>query len=336
MAQPPAPAELATLPKVELHLHFGGTISEATALELASRHGVDPGSLPFVDGRYAARYGDFPTFLAAFIAANDVVRTPDDVELVARRLAEAQAAQHVAYTEVIVTGLTFVRNGIAPADLWASLTRGLAAGGSGTRFGIVVDAIRDFGRQEAEDTVRLVEEATVPVVGLCLTGIEGTEPWEEFRVLRDAADRMGKGFQVHAGETGPVSGVAKAIDILGADRIGHGVRAIEDEALLRRLVRERVPLDVCPSSNIGTGMYPSLEVHPLPALLDAGVEATVSSDDPPFFATTLTSELAAVAAIAGLDRAGLAELQRRAARVSFAPEETKRAVIAEIDAWAGA
>jgi len=328
--------DLATAPKIELHVHLNGSINEATASELARRHGADPEqALKLVNGRYPAHYPDFGGFLDAYLLANGFVRTPDDLELVAAEFARGQAAQQVVYSEAIFTPMIYVRNGMEPAAMWSALRRGLAAGAPGTRIGLVVDAIRDLGRAEADATIRLVEEADAPIVGLCLTGVESTEPVGSFRVLRDAATRLGMGLQVHAGEMGPPASIAEAIDVLGADRIGHGVAAIHDPDLLARLVRDRVPLDVCPSSNVGIGLFPSLEMHPVAAFWQAGVTMTISSDDPPFFATTLTDELRHVVRLAALTRDDLAELQRRAVRVSFASPVVKAELLGEIASWAG-
>lgn len=145
-----------------------------------------------------------------------------------------------------------------------------------------------MGRAQADATLSLVEGADAPIVGLGLTGIEGTVPVEEFLPFRAAAQRLGLGFEVHAGEMGPPESIVESLDVLQADRIGHGVAAIRDPALLERLVRDQVVLDVCPSSNIGVGLFPSLEAHPVAAFWRAGVNMTISSDDPPFMRTTLT------------------------------------------------
>lgn len=327
--------DLATVPKVELHVHLNGSITEETASVLARRHGEDPDrTLGLVDGRYPGRYAGFEGFLDTYLAANAYVRTPDDLELVAAAFARGQAAQNIVYSEAIFTALIYVRNGMEPAAMWAAVRRGLAAGGPSIRVNLVVDAIRDLGRAEAEATVRLVEEADAPIVGLCLTGIEGTAPIEDFVGFRQAARRLGLGFEVHAGEMGPPASIVDALDVLEADRIGHGVAAIRDPALLARLVRERVVLDVCPSSNVAIGEYESMETHPVAAFWRAGATMTISSDDPPFFATTLTDELRHVARVAGLGRDGLAELQRVAARHAFAPPEVRRELASRIDAWA--
>lgn len=327
-------ADIVSIPKVELHIHLNGSITEATASALARRHGAEPAeALNLVDGRYPGHYENFGGFLDAYMLANSFVRTPEDLEFVAAEFARGQAAQNVAYSEAIFTAMIFIRNGMEPGPMWAALRRGLAAGGPKARIGLVVDAIRDLGRAEAEATIDLVEGADAPIVGLCLTGGDSTEPIENFMVLRETSTRLGLGYQVHAGEMAPPESITEALDVLGADRIGHGVAAIHDPAVLERVIREQVPLDVCPSSNVRIGLFPSLEAHPFATFWRDGVNMTISSDDPPFFRTTLTDELRHVVRLAGLSRNDLAELQRRAIRNSFAAPGVKADVLAEIDAW---
>ncbi|HEV2005457.1 MAG TPA: adenosine deaminase [Candidatus Limnocylindrales bacterium] len=326
--------DIASIPKIELHVHFGGNFSEAIAAELAERHGVDPAiAVPLEDGRYPRGYRDFPEFLRALIALDDLVRTPEDVETVAAAFARGQASQGVIYSEVIVTALSHIRQGIEPDDLWAALRSGFATAPE-TRIGIVADAIRNDGPADLEVTLRLIEAADAPIVGVGLTGIEGSWPVGDFAMIRREADRLGLGVEVHAGEMGPPASIAASLDVLGADRIGHGVAATYDPALLERLVRERVPLDVCPTSNVQIGLFPSLEAHPVRRFWEAGVNMTISSDDPHLMGTTLTDELRHVARLAGLTRDGLAELQRRAARAAFLPAAERLALEARIDAWA--
>jgi adenosine deaminase len=337
MTEPLTDADLAAPPKVELHVHLNGSISEATASTLARRHGADPAAaLTLVDGRYPGTYRDFQGFLDAYLAANAFVRTADDLELVAAEFVHGQAAQRVIYSEAIFTPMILVRNGMNPIEMWSALRRGLAAAGPETRVGLVVDAIRDYGAEEAEATLRLVEAADAPIVGLGLTGVEGTVPTEDFVPFREAARALGLGFEVHAGEMGPPSSIVDTLDVLDPERIGHGVAAIRDLALMDRLVRDGVVLDICPSSNVAIGAFASLEAHPFTAFWKAGVAFTVSSDDPPFFRTTLTDELRHVSRIAGLDRDDLAELQRRAARHAFTTDATRAELLAAIDTWAEA
>jgi aminodeoxyfutalosine deaminase len=290
--------------------------------------------LRLVDGRYPGTYRDFPHFLETFLASNSLVRTPDDLYMVAQRFAHQQAEERIVWSEVIFTAMIYVRNGMEPNAMWEALSAGLNEGGDDIRIGIVVDAIRDLGREEAESTIRLVESADAPIVGLCLTGTEDTVPTSEFVVLTEARDSLGLGLEVHAGEMGPPSSVIDALDILEADRIGHGVAADRDPALVSRLVGEQVPLDICPTSNVAIlDEYTTLDDHPVARFWSAGVNFTVSSDDPPFFATTLTEELDRVARLAALTRADLVELQRRAVRNSFAPAHTKQWCLEQIDDW---
>lgn len=329
--------DIRSIPKVELHIHLNGSITEATAARLAARHGADPATeIRLVDGRYPGTYPDFGGFLDAYMSANQFVRTPDDLEEVAAAFVRGQAEQDVIYSETLFTAMILVRNGMEPRAMWAALNRGLAAAGPAARVGIVVDAIRDLGEPEADATLALVEGADAPIVGLALTGVEETVPVETFLGYREAARRLGLGFSTHAGEMGPPSSIVASLDVLEPDRIGHGVAAIHDRAVLERILRERVVLDVCPTSNVGVGLFPALEAHPVAEFWRAGVEMTISSDDPPFFRTTLTDELRHVTRLAGLSRDDLAELQRRAARHSFAPAAVKAELLAEIDVWARA
>jgi adenosine deaminase len=331
----PPPAELLrTLPKVELHVHLGGTIDEATATELARRHGVDPASLPLVDGRYPRRYDGFRHFLDVYFPVNELIRTPDDIATVAAAFARRQTAEGIRYTELMHTAMIYVRNGMEPAATWSALRDGLAEAGDGAEVTLVVDAIRDHGSEEVEATVRLVEGADAPVVGLGLTGVEGSVPLAELRGLRSAADGLGLGFAAHAGEMAPPSAVRDTLRELAPDRIDHGVSSVQDPGLVEELARSGVPLDVCPSSNVALGFYPSVEEHPFVELWRAGVNVNVSTDDPPMVGSTLSGELAKVAAAVGLSLADVVELQRRAIRASFAPTLLKERVLAEIDAWA--
>ncbi|MEO6350674.1 MAG: adenosine deaminase [Candidatus Limnocylindrales bacterium] len=325
--------DITSIPKIELHVHFGGNFSAAVALELARRHGLDPAvAVHLEDGRYKTRYRDFPDFLRTIIALDDLIRTPGDVETVAAAFAQDQAAQGVIYSEVIVTALSHVRAGIAPHDLWAALRAGFATAPE-TRIGIIVDAIRNDGPGDLAEVFRLIEAADAPIVGVGLTGIEDTWPIADFAFIRREADRLGLGVEVHAGEMGPPASVTASLDVLGADRIGHGVAAINDDALLARLVRDRVPLDVCPTSNVQIGLFPSLEAHPMARFWQAGVNMTISSDDPHLMGTSLTQELGHAVRLAGLSANDLAELQRRAARVAFLPGPDRRALESRVDTW---
>jgi aminodeoxyfutalosine deaminase len=336
------PVDLATLPKVELHVHLEGTVSAATARLLAARHGGDPDEVLLLDRpggtAYPHPFRDFEHFLAAFLATAAQVRTPEDLRDVAAAFAHAQAAQRVRWSEATFTAGMMVARGWDAAAMWPALTSGLAAA-PGARVGLILDTPRDEGVDMARRTVALAADALAagaPVVALGLTGIEGSVHEREYAFLRGAADELGLQLVVHAGETGGPERVTATLDALRPDRVAHGIASVRDPAVLDRVVTEQVVLEVCPSSNITLGIVPDLATHPVRTLVAAGAAVVIGSDDPPFFATTLTDELAHVGRLLGLDAAGHAALQRRALAASAAPADVRAATAAELDAWEAA
>lgn len=330
----PRAGDLLSLPKVELHVHLEGSVDAHTAAELVRRHGEDPQEvLPLPGGRYPRRFTAFQHFVQLYLAISRQIRTPEDLALVAARFARNQAEQGIRYTEVTFTALTHVRNGMDPTAMWQALREGFAEAPAGTDVRLIVDAVRDLGPAHAEATVALVEQADAPIVGLGLAGSEFTDTEPGFRVLREAADRLGLGLAVHAGETGSADNVRVALDLLGADRIGHGIAAVHDPDLLTRLVAEGIPLEVCPSSNVALGVVASLDEHPVTRLWREGAEVTINSDDSALFSTTLTDELRHAARLVGMDRGDLAETQRRAARAAFAEPGTRERLMTAISDW---
>lgn len=316
------PFDLDARAKIELHVHLEGSVAADTAVDLARSHGRNPDEvLPLVEGAYPRRFADFQEFVATYVAVSAQIKEPEDLRVIAAAFAHAQAKQNIIYTEATFTAITHVGNGMEPSEMWDAVREGLESGGG--NVGLIVDAPRNLGVEAAHRTVELAEAAAAPVVGLGLSGIEGSVPEREFTMLRDAADRLDLGLAVHAGETGGPERIWAALDDLGADRIGHGVAAVLDRELTARLAQERVPIEVCPSSNVALGIFESLQQHPFPAMWRAGMNVTVNSDDPPFFSTTLSDELRHAARLAELDRDDLVELQRRAARAAFASKDVR-------------
>jgi len=327
---------LATLPKVELHVHLEGTISAETAAALARAHGQDPDAVLVLDGgTYPDPFRDFSHFVEAFIATSAQVRTPSDLRTVTAAFVAEQSRQHVRWCEPTFTAVTMAQRGWDPAAMWQALLDGIATAPE-VGVGFILDTPRDLGVDVARESIGLTRAALaagVPVVALGLTGIEGSVHEREFTLLREAADELDLRLVVHAGEMGTPDNVAAAIDELRADRIGHGIATVHDADLLSRVARSGMVLEVCPSSNVTLGIIDSLDVHPIVALRDAGVTITVNSDDPPFFSTTLTDELRHAVRLLELDRHGLADLQRRAIDASCAPGDIRARVHAELDDW---
>jgi aminodeoxyfutalosine deaminase len=333
-------SRIATLPKVELHVHLEGTISAVTAAGLARARGEDPAQVLVLDPssdepRYPHPFRDFLHFVDTFLASSAQVREPSDLATVAEAFALAQAAQGVRWSEATFTAVTMEKRGWAPDAMWEALAEGLARV-PGTGVGLILDTPRDLGTDLARRAVELARhalDAGLPVVALGLTGIEGSLHVSEFAFLRAAADELGIGLVPHAGEMGGADVVADSIALLRPDRIGHGIATATDAELLARVAGEGIVLEVCPSSNVTLGLVPSLDEHPIRALRDAGVAVTVNSDDPPFFATTLTDELAHAVRLLELDEVRLAGLERRAIDASFAPAPVRAEMHAALDAW---
>ncbi len=328
--------DLATLPKLELHLHFAGAIDAAMAARLAARRGIDAAALGLVDGRYPRRYRDLAEFLELYGWIEALVRRTDDVADVAAELARAQAAQGVAWTEVITPIWAYLERGLPADGLWGALAEGFRTAGPGVSFGVLLETFPGAEPSPAQlvDALDRAAAAGVPVVGIGLMGV-GTPAGRPALAEAAAGWRAGGlGLQVHAGEVGPPGNVEVALDDLGAARIAHGITVVRDPRIRDRMVRDRVPLDLCPSSNVAIAGVPSLAAHPLRDLWAAGATVTISTDDPPFVDTTLLEELRRVAELLELDERDLAALQLRTLAASFAPPDVRADVAARIEAWA--
>jgi adenosine deaminase len=331
-------AFVAGLPKAELHVHHVGSAAPHTVAALAERHAGST-AVP-ADPALLAEYftfTDFGHFIAVYLSVVDLIRDPQDVWTLTRDIGLDLAAQNVRYAELTLTPYSSVRRGIA-AEAFC-------------------DAVEDARRTvEAERDITLrwcfdiPGESGVPAADLTLDialtqrpdalvsfGLGGPEvgvPRSWFTDHFARARAAGLRSVPHAGEsTGPET-VWDSIRLLGAERIGHGINAIHDPALVDHLAEHQIPLEICPTSNVCTRSVPSLAEHPLPALVAAGVPVSINSDDPPMFSTSLNREYAVAAGLLGLDETGVAELARQAVRQSFADQARATAILAEIDAYA--
>jgi aminodeoxyfutalosine deaminase len=322
------------LPKVELHLHHVGSASPRTVLELAARH---PDSrLPRSEEELRAffEFRDFRHFAEVYDAVNDVVRTPEDVATLVVGAARDLAAQNGRYVELTVTPYAHVRRGMPmPAVTEALDLAARQAQAFGIRVAYIFDIPGQLGVPAARATLdHALDHPPHALVGFGLAGIEYDRgPHRDaFRDAFRAATAAGLHSVPHAGEmTGPEA-IWEALDGLGAERIGHGISCLDAPRLVARLREERIPLEICPTSNVRTRQVPDLAAHPLPRLLAEGLVVTLNSDDPPMFGTSLTGEYRAVAAAFGLGRAELADLARAAVRASFLDDPAKHALLADL------
>ncbi|CAN5865908.1 adenosine deaminase [soil metagenome] len=327
---------IAELPKVELHVHLVGSASVSTVLELARRHpdgGVPTDEQALVDF-YA--FTDFAHFIEVYIAVNSLVRTAEDVEAMAVGVLGDIAEQNVRYVELTVTPDAHLLMGIEPDGVAEAFVRARAAARErcGLEVGWVIDIPGENGVASGERTVEWVEHwAPEGCVGFGIGGPEIGVPRPPFADIFARARALGLASVPHAGETTGPQTIRDAIELLGAQRIGHGIAAAQDPTLMAELVERGIPLEVCPTSNIRTRAVPSLAEHPWPTLVDAGVTVTLNSDDPGMFDTTLLDEYRVAHEVFGVSAAGLADLARTAVRVSYAPDAVKARTLAEIDAF---
>jgi aminodeoxyfutalosine deaminase len=327
---------VAGLPKAELHVHLQGAASVATVLGLARRR--PEVGVPTDEDQLRAFYAfrDFAHFIEVYIAVSQLVRTADDVQALVVGLGADLRAVQVRYAEVTVTPDSHLLMGIAPDALAGALDAGRVQvlEQYGVELAWVYDIPGELGLESGLRTIDWVERYRPPgSVGFGLGGPEVGVPRAQFeQVFRRARD-LGLHSVPHAGETTGPATIRDSLDHLGAVRIGHGISAAQDAALLAELASRGVALEVCPWSNVRTRAVPSIEAHPLPQLLDAGVRVTLNTDDPGMFDTDLNREYVTAHRVFGLDQSALADLARRSVEVSFAGAATRARLLAEIDAY---
>lgn len=339
MSQLDLPTFIREMPKIELHVHLEGSIRPETLLTLARRYHV---ALPAstVEGlRRWYTFTDFAHFIEIYMTFARVLRTAEDIELIAREFLSGQAQQNIRYSEVTYTPYSqFEATGLPFAEQLAALNRAWewAAKELNTHCAWVLDISRNTRPEEGD----IVADWAISAMGdgVCALGLGGPEighPPEKFTAAFDRAYAAGLPAVPHAGETGGPASIWGALNALHAVRIGHGIRCLEDPALVQVLRERRIPLEVSPTSNVCLKVAPDFAAHPFPRLLAEGLVVTLNSDDPPMFNTTLTEEYRKVSETFGLDAAALARLSLTALEVSLLPEERKKALRAEMKGWFG-
>ncbi|MFZ3570634.1 adenosine deaminase [Streptomyces sp. BH097] len=333
-------APLARIPKAELHLHIEGTLEPELAFELARRNGI---TLPYADTeelRKAYLFADLQSFLDLYYSLMAVLVTEDDFEALADAYLARAAEQGVRHAEIFFDPQAHAARGVEMGTVVEGLHRALAR--SEERHGISTKLIMCFLRDRSAESAMETLEAAKPyldrIVGVGLDSAEVGNPASKFREVYAAADALGLRKVAHAGEEGDPSYVWEALDILGVERVDHGLRSLEDPELVTRLVRDRIPLTLCPLSNVRLRAIDMLEDHPLVKMMDAGLLCTVNSDDPSYFGGYAGDTFHAVHEALGLDHDRVRELARNSFVASFLDgseeEEALRArYIAEVEAY---
>jgi adenosine deaminase len=311
----------------DCHLHFEGSLPGPVVADLAARAGsplADPAQ--FAGRRRAVR--DPAGFLALFADVCRLFRSPEDYRDAARRLASSLFEDGVSYAEVYVSPEIFARIGLPGQACLEAVDAGFAdaaAGGGAADCRILLDTVRHWGPEAAERVLDLHERRPLPrVVGFGMGGDESSIPAAAFARAYDRARGLGLSTSVHAGEWRGSGSVREALDALAPDRIDHGIAAAEDPELLARLAGLGITLWVAPTGNVATGAVGSVESHPLPRLVRAGVSVALSADDPLLFATTTAGEHAAAREAMGLSPAAMAAIRAQAWRGAFGLDAHER------------
>jgi adenosine deaminase len=324
---------IARLPKCELHLHLEGSLRPETQLRLAERNGIRT-SLEEVERRYDFR--DFDHFVELFVFGLRLFQAAEDFADAIESLAVELAAQNVRYVEVTSTAFSHRLRGVPVSEYVEGLNSGrrLARERHGLDIGWVIDIPRELEPPDDGFTATFLTGPDVPdgVVGIGLGGPETGFPPELFAASFARARAAGLRSLPHAGETQGPASVRGALDALGAERIGHGVRAIEDPALVDEIVSRGIHLEVSITSNVLLGVVPDVAHHQFPLLREAGVSVSLNTDDPAYFDTTLNREITIATNAFGLSRADLVDLQRATFEASSLPPDRKRAALSELAA----
>lgn len=329
-------ALIAALPKVELHLHIEGTLEPEHVMALARQNGL---ALPYADAaalRRAYDFVDLQSFLDVYYLATSALREEEDFYAMTMAYLRRAHADNVVRAEIFFDPQSHTHRGVAMGTVVGGITRAMADGRA--LFGITTDLILCFLRHlSAADAAATLELALPHRAQLKAVGLDSSErghPPGKFAEVFAAARAAGLRVVAHAGEEGPPSYIREALDVLRAERIDHGVRCLEDPALVARLAAEQIPLTVCPLSNVKLRVFESMDRHNLRALLDAGLRVTINSDDPAYFGGYLSDNYEAVASAHGLTAHEVVALARNGVLASFAEASAKEALLLRIDAAA--
>jgi adenosine deaminase len=312
------------LPKAELHVHLEGTATPDLVRRIADRNGLEvPEGVFAAPDRFAWR--DFLDFLNTYNMVCGVIRSGEDYRDITYEYLAGCAHDGAIYVELTASVDHARLAGIGDAEHWEGIAAGIddARRDHGIEARILSVAVRNYGVERAVEIAELTAARPHPyVVGFSLAGDEAGYPPEPFIEAYRVAEAAGLGCTVHAGEWAGAGSVRGALE-LPVTRISHGVRAIEDPALVRELADRRITLEVCPTSNVVLGVFPSYEEHPFPALRDAGIALTLGSDDPPYFGASVAGEYAVAREHFGLDDDELIAVTATAVEASFAEPELR-------------
>ncbi len=314
---------------MELHLHLEGAVRLETLRELARGKTLLRSEVTqWISQRRAERfvYGSFKKFLLSFGVVSLLIKTPEDYALITTRLAEWLKEQNVRYAEVILAAGVLLWKKQPVDEVFDAVERAAreARAATGVRIQWIFDAVRHFGVDHVREVLGwAIKFRERGVVAFGIGGDEVNGPAENFVDIFREAREAGLRLTAHAGEAVGPDSIRKSVELLGAERIGHGLTAIQDPELMALLRDRQIPLEVCPTSNVATGLVKRFEDHPLPRYIEAGLAITLNSDDPAMFGTSLQEEFLRSARAFSLTREQIVQLCERAIRFSFLPDGEK-------------
>jgi adenosine deaminase len=321
-----------TIPKAELHLHIEGTFEPEQIFAFAARNGVKLKYGSVEELRKAYEFSDLQSFLDLYYEAMSVLKTERDFEELAAAYLCRAASQNVKHAEIFFDPQAHTARGVAfetvLEGLWAALSRSERDYGITTK--LIMCFLRDQSAESAMQTLDLALPFADRITGVGLDSAEVGHPPSKFAAVYDKARAHGMRAVAHAGEEGPPEYIHEALDILKVERIDHGVRILEDPALVQRVARERIPLTVCPFSNVRLRVVPELRMHPLKKMLDAGLVCTINSDDPAYFGGYVGDNFGGTAEALGLTEDDVLTLARNSFEASFISPEEKAAYLAAL------
>ncbi len=323
-----------TMPKAELHFHLEGAIPVPTLWELIQHHGGDPVIRSQEQLADWFSYRDFAHFMKTWEWMSGFLRSYDDFEFAAEAVARHLVDQNIVYVEAFFSPSDFGQHGLDPQGIAKAIRTGLDRV-SGVDIALIVDLVRDRGPLGTARTLAAIKEVAseTGVIGVGIGGFELAHPPQQFAAVYDDAREFGFRLTAHAGEEAGPESVWGAIRDLGAERIGHGVRSIEDPQLMEYLVEHQIPLEVCPTSNLRTGVIAHWDQHPVGRLIDAGAMVTINTDDPAMFDATMAGEFENLVTHFGLGDAELKRLSLAVIEASWADDATRTRLTRDIEDW---
>ncbi len=327
MTQKPTATWYKRVPKVELHLHLEGAIPHDALWQLVQKYGGDPAVKDLPALREKFNYRDFPHFLETWGWKNRFIREYEDLTFIAESVARDLAGQNIRYVESFYTPRDFARYGLQTQKLTEAVRTGLNRVPD-IKFMLIADFCRDYGPEAAVETLAEINEVkNLGVIGFTIGGSEQKYPPEPFADVYEKARKLDFHLTAHAGEAAGPESVWGALHALKVERIGHGTRAFEDTELVAYLAEHKIPLEVCPISNVKTRVVESLKKHPVKNYYNSGIIITISTDDPKMFGNSLAEEYQALHEELGFSYEEIQGLILNSVRASWLPEDEKKQLI---------